>query len=331
VVPGKCLIGVHSVPPMNAISPGTSFLGSPSIPLPRRQVVEGFSEDLTYKPKTILVIYRLIVEFFRIMVPPIIICYFGYAIFYGVEWVTQREKEKLHLRHDLHTLQFWLLIYVPIIVLVSGIATTLLVVLLKWVMIGRYKKNMVPLWAPFVRHTEFVTGIYEGIIVPVLNVFGGSPLLAPFLRLFGVKIGWRVYLDTADITEFDLVEIEDDATVCGPTSLQTHLFEDRIMKMSTVKIKKRANVGARCVVLYDAVVGEDVRLEPLSLVMKNEVLPPNTSWRGIPCRCVPQNDRALIPRFEMHEIAVDANERTHLLDAKTDSNCSSEGRSKNSQ
>ena len=116
--------------------------------------------------------------------------------------------------------------------------------------------------------------------------------MAPLLRLYGVYVGSRVYLDTADITEFDLVEIEDDAIVCGPTSLQTHLFEDRIMKMSKVKIGRRANVAAKCVVLYDSEVGDDARLDALSLVMKNESLPANTSWRGIPARRVGQEDRA---------------------------------------
>jgi hypothetical protein len=35
-------------------------------------------------------------------------------------------------------------------------------------------------------------------------------------------------------------------------------------------------------VLYDATVGDDAALEPLSLVMKGEQLPAGTRWRGIP-------------------------------------------------
>jgi carbonic anhydrase/acetyltransferase-like protein (isoleucine patch superfamily) len=67
-------------------------------------------------------------------------------------------------------------------------------------------------------------------------------------------------------------------------SLQTHLFEDRVMKMSTVRVGARATVGSRAVVLYDAVVEPDAILGPLSLAMKAEHLPAGRDWAGIPAR-----------------------------------------------
>jgi len=74
----------------------------------------------------------------------------------------------------------------------------------------------------------------------LLGWLAGTPLLPPLLRLFGARMGRRVYLDTTWLTEFDLVVIGDDAAIGAWTSLQTHLFEDRVMKMSTLV------VGARC-------------------------------------------------------------------------------------
>ena len=38
--------------------------------------------------------------------------------------------------------------------------------------------------------------------------------------------------------------------------------------------------------LYDAVVGDDVSLGPLSLLMKGEHLTPGSRWRGIPAQGV---------------------------------------------
>ena len=52
-----------------------------------------------------------------------------------------------------------------------------------------------------------------------------------FLRLLGRKIGERVYADTTDITEFDLARVGDDAALNRNCGLQTHLFEDRVMKL----------------------------------------------------------------------------------------------------
>ncbi len=64
------------------------------------------------------------------------------------------------------------------------------------------------------------------------------------------------------------------------TSLQTHLFEDRVMKMSHVRVGPGFAVGPRSVVLYDAELEAGAVLEPLSLAMKGELLPANTRCAG---------------------------------------------------
>ena len=51
------------------------------------------------------------------------------------------------------------------------------------------------------------------------------------------------------MTEFDLVHIGDDSSIGRATSLQTHLFEDRVMKMSVLEVGNRCTVGTRAVVL----------------------------------------------------------------------------------
>jgi UDP-3-O-[3-hydroxymyristoyl] glucosamine N-acyltransferase len=66
--------------------------------------------------------------------------------------------------------------------------------------------------------------------------------------------------------------------------LQTHLFEDRVMKMSVVTVGAGATIGTRAIVLYDAVVGDDVSLGSLSLLMKGEHLTSGSRWRGIPAQ-----------------------------------------------
>jgi non-ribosomal peptide synthetase-like protein len=158
---------------------------------------------------------------------------------------------------------------------------------LKWAVLGRYRPRVEPLWAPFVRHSELITGLYEGFAVPALAMLlTGTPWLATVLRLFGVHMGKRVYCETTFTTEFDLLHVGHDATIGRAASLQTHLFEDRVMKMSTVTIGSGANIGPRSVVLYDATVCEGATLDALSLAMKGELIPSGTNWRGIPARSV---------------------------------------------
>jgi non-ribosomal peptide synthetase-like protein len=273
-LPNRSLIGVQSVAPAAPLKAATSWLGSPAMFLPRRQLSEQFDEALTYRPASRLVICRLAVEFFRVVTPAA----FMYAACLGgtfvLEWL--RNLPLVHMVAALPVLYFGM-----------AFVATGLVAILKWLVVGRYRRRVEPMWSFFVWRTEFITALYENVAVPwLLHWLTGTPLMGPLLRLFGARIGPRVYLDTTYVTEFDLVRVGADAMVGGFTSLQTHLFEDRVMKMSTVTVGPGCSVGPRSVVLYDAELAAGVCLEPLSLAMKGEMLPTETRWRGIPARLV---------------------------------------------
>jgi non-ribosomal peptide synthetase-like protein len=274
----KSLIGAHSVPPIAAVNEGTSWMGSPAIFLPRRQVLEGFDESVTYRPPARLVALRLAVEFVRV-ISPATIFFLALVLFALIAlWLTVGA----------------LVLLLPALLLIFGIGGTVLVAMMKWLIVGRYRPRVAPAWCHFVWRSELITGLYESVAVPfLLQGLTGTPFLAPMLRIFGAKIGRRVYMETTYLTEFDLVEVGDDAAIGHKTSLQTHLFEDRIMKMSTVVIGRNSAVAPRCIVLYDSAVGEGASLDALSLVMKGEMLPPGTRWCGIPAQLVESSQEVL--------------------------------------
>ncbi|WP_182885787.1 Pls/PosA family non-ribosomal peptide synthetase [Microbispora sp. H10885] len=270
--PGS-LVGVSTVPPPDGVPEGTSWLGSPAMHLPVRQDSGAFPEDQTFRPPRLLVLHRLGVEFFRATLPAML---FGAALY-------------LHLL-GVHALAR--LLPLPVVAaaapLVAGAASLGVVgccVAFKRRLIGAYRPRVEPLWSRFVRRTEFVTGLWEAAAVPAgVALLAGTPFLPAVLRWFGARIGRRAWIATTYLTEFDLVEVGDDVAIGPGVSLQTHLFEDRVMKMSAVTVRSGSSVGARSVVLYDSVVGEDVSLGALSLLMKGERLTPGTSWRGIPAQ-----------------------------------------------
>ncbi|MBX7145722.1 MAG: amino acid adenylation domain-containing protein [Alphaproteobacteria bacterium] len=272
-VQNECLIGVLSVPPIDEAKPATSWLGSPAIYLPRRQESQFFVEQKTYKPTFFLYLQRLIYEFFRIIIPPTLYYVSGFiSLYIVINLVINHHSE-------------WLILLSPAIVIGSGIAMTIFVVLAKLLLIGIYKPRVEPLWSSFVRRTELITGLYESCVVPtLLGIFIETPLAPMILRLFGVKIGKRTCMATSYITEFDLVRIGNDVAIDIMVALQTHLFEDRVMKMSYVTIHHDASIDTRAVVLYDSVMEAESHLDALSLLMKNETLPKTTSWQGIPAK-----------------------------------------------
>jgi non-ribosomal peptide synthetase-like protein len=274
---GNMLIGVLSTPPseeqLNA-NAARDWFGSPAIALPRRQESNPFPPEMTIHPKIGRKIARGFIEFIRIILPETaIICGSILFIAYGHDLVVDEPLWKIILLFP-----FYYLFYM-------GIPAFLLTVLMKWVFIGKYKPKQRPMWTWAVWRSEGITSTYEALSIPfLLEYLQGTPWLPILMRVLGVKVGKRVFMNTTDITEFDMVTICDDAALnadCGP---QTHLFEDRVMKVGSVKIGARSSIGSGTIILYDSELGDDTHIEALSLVMKGERLSPGTDWVGSPVR-----------------------------------------------
>ncbi|MER5689790.1 Pls/PosA family non-ribosomal peptide synthetase [Streptomyces sp. NPDC002205] len=267
----RCLIGVGTVPPTDRVPADSTWLGSPALRLPVRQDSGTFPEELTFRPTRKAVLGRLSIEFFRATMPASLLTASAYLSLLALSETARRTGPLVPLFVS------------PFLDMGAVLAVIGYCVLAKWVVVGRYRPRVEPLWSLFVRRTEFVTGLFEAAAVPAgVVVLVGTPFLPPVLRRFGARIGRRTWIGTTHLTEFDLVEVGDDAAIGMHVSLQTHLFEDRVMKMSTVTVGSGASIGPRAIVLYDTVVGAGVRLGALSLVMKGERLTPGTSWHGLP-------------------------------------------------
>ncbi|ASK30494.1 peptide synthetase [Chryseobacterium sp. T16E-39] len=270
------LIGVLSKAPSEEQLKNASekdWFGSPPIGLPTRQKSDGFKDSLTYNPSFGLKIARGLVEGIRIILPQtvIIIC----SVLF-IAYTSNYLEGRIH-----HLILFAPFYYLGIVALPSFF----FMVLLKWILVGKYKKTEMPMYSLKVWLSEGITTVYEALpVLFFLDFLRGTMWLPFFMRFLGVKIGKRVWLNTTDITEYDMVTIGDEAMLnedCGP---QTHLFEDRIMKVGSVKIGKRTTINSRTIILYDTEIGDDVNIDALSLIMKGEVLSDNTSWHGSPIR-----------------------------------------------
>ncbi len=271
-LPENVLIGVHSKTPNNEqMVNGDTWLGSPPINLPARETTSGFPENLTFKPSPLRRLGRGLVEAFRIVAPHAIVTAFGYTLVFDVMPIAGagRWSEVLQV--------------LTVAGLLYGLGTYIFILVLKWGLLVRYKKCSVPMWTPFVWLSEGVTNLYEGIAVPnFMRYLRGTPWLPLALNLLGTHIGRGVYLDTTDITEFDCVTIGDYSELNALSCPQTHLFEDRVMKIDQVMIGSKVYMGPRSSVLYSAVVGDNAKLGALTLVMKGEFIPGASSWRGCP-------------------------------------------------
>jgi non-ribosomal peptide synthetase-like protein len=254
---------------------GQSCFGSPGIILPRRaESSKDISEQITYHPPLHLVLKRLCIDTLRIFLPRIIVVFqigFAFDIFMACTKLTN--------------FGISLLILPILYIFIFAIPSLLVCITLKWLIMGKYKTNQYAMWTCFVWTSEFVTATYEQLAVTLLLQFiQGTLLLAPVLRCFGVKIGRGCFINTTDITEFDLVNIGDYVTFNSKVGLQTHLFEDRIMKLDQVFIEDEATIGCGSIILPNTRLARSAKLGPLSLMINGEGVLENTSWQGIPIR-----------------------------------------------
>ena len=276
IIGDKVLIGCLSSPPpdpLDALREGSTWLGSPPIFLPQRQVSATFPEEATFHPTSKLRIQRAIIEFIRVIAPSACFIVLLSLLF-----------SALLLLADHYTLAQTLLFF-PFLYAGCGVAAAVFTIGVKWLLVGRYQPGEKPLWSTFVWRNELVNALHEHLAEPFLvGAFTGTPFVCWYFRFLGARIGKRVYVETTDFSEFDLVTIGDEAALNADCTIQTHLFEDRVMKMSTIKLGSRCKVGAGSLVLYDTRMEDAAALGDLSLLMKGEALPASTRWEGIPAR-----------------------------------------------
>ncbi|KAH8896864.1 hypothetical protein GQ53DRAFT_819120 [Thozetella sp. PMI_491] len=143
------------------------------------------------------------------------------------------------------------LILTPLIYLAFlAIPVLAVTILFKWLFVGRYRHAEWPLWTADVWRSEFVTSTYGMLVVPLLNEFlTGTPFLAAVFRLFGMRIGARTTLLSGGIAGYDMLSLGDEAVINRYAAVQTHMFEDCVMKVGRVDIESRAcmKTHSRCV------------------------------------------------------------------------------------
>jgi non-ribosomal peptide synthetase-like protein len=270
-IPADALIGVKSkAPDSDNMKAGDIWFGSPPIRFPTRERIKS-DESFTFKPSRRRRCARGVFEAFSASLPLALLIIFA--------TIASDLLAGSLIRGDLGGFAS---MFMGASVSIS-IALMLAVLILKWTVIGHYKPGVHPMWSWWAIRAEAISTLYWGFACPMLlDHLQGTPLAPWMLNLFGCHFGKGVFLDTTEFTEFDCIEVGDFVSINSDGSLQTHLYEDRLMKIGQIKIGNSVTIGADSTVLYGAYLGGSVRIRPLTVVMKEEYIPPNTEWNGAP-------------------------------------------------
>ncbi len=269
------LLGCLSLPPYNNQSAvaHSSWLGSPAVLLPKRELFTGYSEQQTYNPPRKLYIIRLLIEFFRIILPTTLSFVILFNLLYILDYMLSTYSWKITA------------LVLPVSELFITVALVGALVGLKWLLLGKLKPLTKPIWDIFIWKNDIIEYSYNYFINPHLtNKILGTPFALLIPRSMGTKAGKRVFTDSAEFSEFDLISLGDDVCINAETIIQTHLYEDRIFKVSQITINSDCNVGIGSIILYNTLMENNSSLGNLSLLMKGERLPSNTQWEGTPAQ-----------------------------------------------
>ncbi|HXP96255.1 MAG TPA: Pls/PosA family non-ribosomal peptide synthetase [Telmatospirillum sp.] len=285
-IPDGTLIGIKSRPPSDnsLMTGGDVWFGSPPIKLPVRQRFDDVAANWTYEPTRWRRLGRALFEAHSVSLPTMLFITFGTL---AVEFLAPAI-----LNRDAIVLPQFMAASVAI-----SCALVLAAIGVKWLMMGAYKPTIRPMWSWWALRTEAVAVMYWGMAGKVLlDHLRGTPMLPWVLRLFGCKFGKGVFMDTTDITEFDCVTVGDFSAINNVAALQTHLYEDRVMKVGRVRLGRGVTIGGGATVLYDTYVGDFARIGQLSIIMKGEEIPANSSWHGAPAQTAPESEDATPPQ-----------------------------------
>ncbi len=283
VIEDDALIGVKSRMPDDLyVKAGETWFGSPAIKLPNRQKVV-LSGNWTYEPPAHMLYGRLLFESMHTSFPT--------AVLITIAYIT---ADMIAIPIDQG--HYWTALG---IFMAAGIINSFIMYFFsmgfKWVLMGVYKPIMKPMWSWWAMRTEAVAVFYGGLSSKVLlEYLRGTPFLPWLLRPYGMKVGKGVYINSTDITEFDCIRIGDFSAINMQAEIQTHLYEDRVMKVGRIDIGKGVTVGSGTTILYDTKIEDWVQVGPLSLLMKGETLPTSTVWSGSPTQPMPVNPHATV-------------------------------------
>jgi non-ribosomal peptide synthetase-like protein len=275
VIEDDALVGVKSrLPESLHVKAGETWFGSPALAIPNREKVQ-IASNWTFMPPWRMRLGRTAFEALHTSLPTAVLISLAYITADIIEFPINDGRWGAALA----------------IFFAAGLVVSLVMMLVsvvfKWLAMGVYKPLQRPMWSWWAMRTEAVAVVYGGLSSKImLDYVRGTPFLPWLLRLYGTRVGRGAWINCVDLTEFDCVSIGDFSVVNMHATPQTHLYEDRVMKVGRIDIGRGVTLGSGSVVLYDTRIGDFARLEPLTVVMKGEVVPAHSIWAGAPSQCV---------------------------------------------
>ena len=166
--------------------------------------------------------------------------------------------------------------------LVLMTAQSLLPILVKWVLIGRWKEREIPIWSlGYVRFWLVKTLVRSSPLV----MSAGSPLYVLYLRALGARIGRGVVILTRNIPVCtDLLTIGADTVIRKDTYVNCYRAASGLIQTGPVVLGRDVLVGEKSVLDVGTRMGDGAQLGHVSSLHTSQVVPAGDRWHGSPAQ-----------------------------------------------
>ncbi len=159
------------------------------------------------------------------------------------------------------------------------VALSVVPILLKWALIGRWKEETFPIWGwKFFRYWF----INRAVAVSPAGRMVGTPLQIAHLKALGADISWNAVIQTKSPLCTDLISIGDEAVVMSGALLNGHEAISGRIHTGPVSIGDRAFVGMGSALGIGTAVGNDAQLAHASALLPGQAIPDGERWHGAP-------------------------------------------------
>ena len=165
-----------------------------------------------------------------------------------------------------------------------GIATfvvlSLTPVLVKWILVGRWKPGLIPIWSmSYLRFWAVKTLTRANPLV----LFAGSPIYVLYLRLLGAKIGKGVVIFSRTVPVCtDLLTIGDNTVIHKNSFFLCYRARPGVLEKGPVTLGSNVLVSEKTTFDIGTSMGNNTQLGHASALLTPQAVPDGQSWHGSP-------------------------------------------------
>ena len=120
------------------------------------------------------------------------------------------------------------------------------------------------------------------------TLFRGTPIWTWHLRLNGARLGRRVYVNTLQVSDYNLLEFGDDVVIGDAVHLSGQTVEAGVVKTAAVRLERNVTIGLCSVIEIGVEIGAGAHVGALSFVPKFARLEGGIVYVGAPAAPVDQ-------------------------------------------